>query len=143
MTSRLSRRACLVSWGALFVASGCRHDDEVRATIDEVDALADAMVAAVREAATPQAGVAEAQRLLGQARDGLTERVLALKRMRAGAMTPKLQRRWRDAFIDALARVEELRTELREPIAADPALGRALQTLIADFAAVLRRRPED
>lgn len=143
MTSRLSRRACLVTLGALFIASGCRHDDEVRATIEEVDALADAMVAAVREAPSPRAGVAEARGLLDQARDGLTERVLALKRMRSGAMSPELSRLWRDAFIDALATVEGLRTELRQPIAADPDLGLALEALIADFAAVLRRRPTD
>lgn len=143
MTSRLSRRACLVTLGAVVVASGCRHDEEVRATIDEVDALADAMVAAVRDAPSPQAGVAEARRRLEQARDGLTERVLTIKRMRAGAMSPQLQRRWRDAFIDALARLEGLRVELRESIAADPELGRALNALIADFAAVLRRRPTD
>ena len=147
MTWRLSRRACMVTLGALFVAagmaSGCRHDDEVRATIDEVTALADAIVEAVRDAPTPQAGVAEARRLLADARDGLTERVLAIKRMRSGAMSPQLQRKWRDAFIDALAKVEGLRTELREAIAADPELGRALEALIAELADILRRRPAD
>ena len=140
MTSRLMHGALAMVLG-LVVA--CRRDDEVRATIAEVDALTDAITAAVRDAESPKDGVAQARRELAQARDGLTERVLELKRMREGAMSPQLQRTWRDAFIDALARVEALRVELRGAVAADPELGRELDALVAELADLLRRRPLD
>jgi len=121
--------------------SACRRDEEVQATIDEVAALADAITEAVHGARSPKAGVTEARRLLAEARERLTERVLSLKRMRTGAMSPQLQRAWRDAFIDALAQVEGLRTELRPAIAADPELGRELDALVTEFADLLRRKP--
>ncbi len=119
----------------------CKRDAFVRATIDEAGALADAMSQAVHAASDKRAGVAEAQARLDAARTELENHVLELKSLRGYQMSDRLQAQWRDAFIDDLAQVEELRAGLRAQAAGDPELAEAIDALVADYAAIVSVRP--
>ncbi|MBL4683218.1 MAG: hypothetical protein JKY37_01400 [Nannocystaceae bacterium] len=131
----------LVSLLLALLGPACKRDDFVRATVHKAHGLATAITRVVSGATDKRAGVAEAQARLDAERTALEHDILELKSLRSYQMTATLQPQWRDAFIDDLAAIESLQSELRVEMAADPTLAAAVDTLVRDYAAIVSITP--
>jgi len=126
---------------AALLGAACSRDATVQQTIADTDALTQTITQAVLDAPDKRQGVASARAALNATRATLQPALLELKSLRAYQVSAPLSARWRDALIDDMAAVEDLRRVLRSETAADPQLDAELNALIADFEAMLAARP--
>jgi hypothetical protein len=108
----------------------------VEAVVHEVKDFTDELERAFETAESPQAGVAEAQRLLDARRPALAARIAAVK---AG---PQLQgdaaakREWLEAEVDNTDRVSRLQVKYLDASMRDPAFKARLDKLVGDYKAM-------
>jgi hypothetical protein len=108
----------------------------VEAVVHDVKDFTDELERAFETAESPQAGVAEAQRLLDARRPALAARIAAVK---AG---PQLQgdaaakREWLEAEVDNTDRVSRLQVKYLDASMRDPAFKARLDKLVGDYKAM-------
>ncbi len=101
--------------------------------VAELTAFTDELVGKVEKASDPSAGVAEAQALLDSRRAALAARVSALKKSPELRESAEARKKWLEAEVDNTTRVSGLKSRLFEQAMRDPALGRRLDKLVADY----------
>jgi hypothetical protein len=134
-TARLAL-ACLL---ALAFGCGGRGGAEAPAAggvdrvVADLTAFTDELTGKVEKASDPSAGVAEAQALLDSRRAALAASVSALKKSSELRESAEARKKWLEAEVDNTTRVSGLKARLFEQAMRDPALGRRLDKLVADY----------
>lgn len=128
-----------LAFATLLSGSGCNEDRLALHTAAQATALSEAMTATVRDGPDKQVAVEHARARLRAEGPALAASVVALKRLSGWRLSDPVQTQWREAFIASVAHLETLRADVGTT--ADPDVRAALDQLIADYTAILARRP--
>jgi hypothetical protein len=153
MSGRLT--AALVAFACCLAVCGCgkKGNDNappadqillgtsVEAVALEVKGFTDELERAFERAESPQAGVAEAQRLLDARRPALAARIAALKggpQLRGDAAA---KRKWLEAEVDNTDRVSRLQVKYLDASMRDPDFKARLDRLVGDYTSMFKDSP--
>lgn len=125
---------------ALAVA-GCRQQTgggvssgvDVDSVAGKLNSFTDELMKAVESASDPNAGVADAQKLLDSRKGELTESVAALKRDARFQQDAAAKSKWNEAEADDTFRVHGLVTKYFDASMRDPAFKSRLDKLVGDY----------
>lgn len=133
--ARRGLRACLVLAVAM-AAGGCSKDQEVNATLAEIDAFTAELVKRA-DTGDPSAGVNEAQRYFDEHKASLKPRLAALMKVRGFEITEETKKKITECAARNASAVMSLRIKHTAHIMQDPTLGTRLEKLSQDFNALL------
>lgn len=133
------RTATLFSLFLAFMLSstGCKKDDFVNSTMDEVTKLAAEIAETVTKAEDKKKGVADAQKLLDGKKDDLKKKMTELGELRGFQVSDDVMASMASKVGEAVTKVHTLRIELMSETMSDPKLKEALEKLTADFTATI------
>jgi hypothetical protein len=129
-------RRCLGLTLVVLAAAGltaCSKDKEVEAVLADLDGFTSGLVGKVKAAATPQAGVAEAQRFLEQDGAALRGKLAAIKEVRGYQITAETKKKLESSFTSNATAVASLQIEYAMQAARDEAFRRGLEKLVTDY----------
>jgi hypothetical protein len=129
----IPRIAVVWSWALVVLLASCKRDDLVRETAAEAEALAEAIVVAVREAEQPTAGVASARALLEGRAAAFDARLAEVRALPSAQVGDRARIELGQRLTRALVRVRALQADLLADTLTDDALRDALDRLVADF----------
>jgi hypothetical protein len=153
----MSRRltAALVAVACCLPLCGCGKSDsgnapadkvlpgvDVDSVVREVNSFTDELEKTFESAQNPQAGVAEAQKLLDARRVSLAARIAAVKGGPQLQRDAAARRKWLEAEVDNTNRVHGLGSKLFDASVRDPELKARLDKLVGDYDAMFKDSAE-
>lgn len=131
-THRRAVAGVLVAVLAL-VTGACSKDGEVEAALGELDAFTQSLVGKVKTAATPQAGVDEAQKYLDAAGPALKGKLASLKTIRGFQISAETKKKLEARFMANATAVAGLQIEYAMQAARDDGFQKRLEKLANDY----------
>jgi hypothetical protein len=120
----------------LLAAAGCSKDQEVNATLAEIDGFTAELVKKA-DAADPAVAVDEAQRFFDARKPELKPKMSALMKVRGFEITEETKKKITECATRNVTAVMTLRLKHAMSIARDPALGSRYDKLTSDYQALL------
>lgn len=117
--------------------TGCKKDDFVNSTMDELDKTATEISDAVKNADDKKAGVAEAQKILDGKKDDLGPKMKELGELRGFQVSEEAMGRMAKSIADDVMKVEGLKIDLMSETMKDAELKTALDKLTSEFTAMV------
>jgi hypothetical protein len=134
----IRRFFALALLGALVLGSAaCSKDKEVEAALTELDGFTKALMDKVKKAATPQAGVDEAQKYLEANRAGLQAKLAGLKTVRGFQISEQTKKKLEASFMSNATAVAGLQLEYAMQAALDQPFRERLEKLVNDYRALV------
>lgn len=122
---------------ALLSVTGCKKDEFVNETLDEVGVLATEMTEAVEKADDKKAGVAAARKAFDDKKGDLGEKLGELKKLRGFQVSEETQKKMATDLMKHVTAVEGLRIKLMAETRKDSDLDAELKALLGDFRSLL------
>ncbi len=113
--------------------TGCKKDDFVNSTMDELDKTATEIADAVKNADDKKAGVAEAQKILDAKKGDLAPKMKELGELRGFQVSEEAMGRMAKSIADDVMKVEGLKIDLMSETMKDAELKTALDKLTSEF----------
>ena len=130
----IRRFFALAVLGALALGSAaCSKDKEVEAAVTELDGFTKTLMDKVKKAATPQAGVDEAQKYLEANRAGLQTKLAGLKTVRGFQISEQTKKKLEASFMSNATAVAGLQLEYAMQAALDQPFRERLEKLVNDY----------
>jgi hypothetical protein len=114
-------------------SAACSKDKEVEATVNELDVFTKALMEKVKKAATPQAGVDEAQKYLEANRAGMQAKLAGLKTVRGFQISEQTKKKLEASFMSNATAVAGLQLEFAMQAALDQPFRERLEKLVNDY----------
>jgi hypothetical protein len=122
----------------LLSLGGCKKDDMVNSTMDEVDKLATEISETVNNADDKKAGIADAQKLLDGKKDDIKAKMKEIGELRGFQVSEEAMAKMGGTLGDAIMKVEGLKIDLMSEMMKDDELKKALDKLTGDFTEAVR-----
>lgn len=122
---------------ALLMLGGCKKDDFVNSTCDEIDKLAAEIVDTAKKGDDPKAGVDAAQKLLDDKKGDLEPKMKELGELRGFQVSEESTARMTSTLMDAVGKVEGLKIEYLRESMSDKDLDTKIEKLTDDFSTLL------
>jgi hypothetical protein len=122
---------------ALMMLGGCKKDDLVNSTCDEIDKLATEIVDTVKKGETPKDGVDAAQKLLDSKKGDLEPKMKELGELRGFQVSDEATARMTSTLMDAVGKVEGLKIDYLGESMSDKDLDAKIEKLTGDFSSLL------
>lgn len=122
---------------ALMSLTGCKKDDFVNETLEEVGVLATEMTEAVEKADDKRAGVAAARKVFDDKKGDLGDKLAELKTLRGFQVSEETQKKMATDLMKHVTAVEGLRIKLMAQTRKDSDLDADLDALLGDFRSLL------
>jgi hypothetical protein len=122
---------------ALLMLGGCKKDDFVNSTCDEIDKLATEIVDTVKKGDDPKAGVDAAQKLLDGKKSDLEPKMKELGELRGFQVSEESTARMTSTLMDAVGKVEGLKIDYLRESMGDKDLDAKIEKLTGDFSTLL------
>ena len=136
MASRTLSRV-IVFLCALLSVTGCKKDEFVNETLDQVGVLATEMTEAVEKADDKKEGVAAARKVFDDKKGDLGDKLAELKTLRGFQVSEETQKKMATDLMKHVAAVEKLRITLMSQTRKDSELDAELKSLLGDFRSLL------
>ena len=117
---------------------GCKKDDMVNATMDEVTALATEIADTVNKADDKKKGVADAQALLDGKKDDIKSKMKEIGQLRGFQVSEEAMAKMGSSLGDAIMKVEGLKIDLMSEMMKDDELKKGIDKLTSDFTEAVR-----
>jgi hypothetical protein len=122
---------------ALLMLGGCKEDDLVKSTCDEIDSLATELVDTVKKGEDPKAGVDAAQKILDTKKSDLRPKLQELGELRGFQVSEESTIRMTSTRMDAVGKVDGLKIDYLRETMSDKDLDTKLEKLTNDFSTLL------
>ena len=122
---------------ALLSVTGCKKDEFVNETLDQVGVLATEMTEAVEKADDKKEGVAAARKVFDDKKGDLGDKLAELKTLRGFQVSEETQKKMATDLMKHVAAVEKLRITLMSQTRKDSELDAELKSLLGDFRSLL------
>ena len=126
-------RAALAVLVLVVVTTACSRDDEVNKTVADLESFTDQLVAKVKAAPDPSAGVDAAQKYLEEHRAEIKAKLAAVKEVRGFQISEATKKKTEEAFTKMAQAVANLALENVGRAARDPAFQAKLEKLTNDY----------
>ncbi len=113
--------------------TGCKKDEFVNSTMDEVTQLATEIADTVTKADDKKQGVADAQKLLDSKKGELAKKMNEVGQLRGIQVSEEVMASMQTKITEAVATVFKLKVELMGESMKDPELSKAVDKLTDDF----------
>jgi len=133
-----ARRIILtIALAAIALSTGCKKDDDVQATLDFLDETTDGIIAKIKDAKDPKAGVAEATELLESKSSELKEQMTALGELRGFQVSDEMQAKMGENITANVTKIQKLKLAFVSLSVQDKAFDAALNKLVDDYTAAV------
>ena len=113
--------------------AGCKKDEEVNATLAEIDSFTTEMVTRVEAAATPSAGVDDAQKYFDSRKADMMTRMETLKGLRGYQVGDETKQKMVSSLVADASKVGNLEMKYVSRSVSDPAFKAKLDRLVKDY----------
>ena len=122
----------------LLSLGGCKKDDMVNSTMDEVSKLATEIADTVNNADDKKKGVADAQKLLDGKKDDIKSKMVEIGQLRGFQVSEEAMTKMGSTLGDAIMKVEGLKIDLMSEMMKDDELKKGIDKLTSDFTEAVR-----